>query len=375
MISKMDLASVNEYKTAPGRVLSVYLDVDQSKRENLNRKFEADFESKIKEAGRTFEEEPRDFEGCAAEVRKVLKAYEPHAHGLVIFARSTGSIWMREINVPISTEVHWSATPHVKQFVEALGEFEIYAVVLTDKSHSRIFTVKLGAIEKHCELRAINGVRHVKSAGTDRLFSQSHLQRKADEHVLSHLKRVVALLEDVLRSTPFDRLVLAGGTESTSELFRLLPKSLRAKVVASAPLAANAPESQIVEEVLFIGRKAERAHELAKTEMLITASAKGRTAVTGLSGTLEALNEKRVRQLVYAEGHSIRGGICEPCHAVFPSDTMNCSLCSLPVKPANDLIEEAIGMALAENATIEQVRGEAAENLKAAGGIGAFLRY
>ena len=63
MISKMDLASVNEYKTAPGRVLTVYLDVDQSKGENLNRKFEVDFESKIKEAGKTFEEEfgCRDF--------------------------------------------------------------------------------------------------------------------------------------------------------------------------------------------------------------------------------------------------------------------------------------------------------------------------
>jgi peptide subunit release factor 1 (eRF1) len=355
--------------------LSVYLDVDQSKAENLNRQFELAFESKVKEVGREEDHEQRDFDDCVAEVRKVLMAYEPHAHGLVIFARLTGSIWMREINVPVATEVHWAATPHVKQFVEALDEFETYAVVLTDKSHSRIFTVKLGAIEKHCELRAISGVRHVKSAGTDHLYSQSHLQRKADEHFLSHLKRVVELLGDVSRSTPFDRLVLAGGTESTREIFRLLPKMLRAKVVASAPLAANAPEAQIVEEVLFIGRKAERAHELEKTEVLITAAVKGHNGVTGLSGTLEALNEKRVRELVYGEGHAIRGGICEPCRAVFPSDTMQCSLCSLPVKPTDDLIEEAIGMALAEGATIKQVRGEAAEKLKDAGGIGAFLRY
>ena len=52
MISKTDLAAVNEYRMAVGRVLSVYLDVDQAHAENLNRNFAAAFESKIKEAGR-----------------------------------------------------------------------------------------------------------------------------------------------------------------------------------------------------------------------------------------------------------------------------------------------------------------------------------
>ena len=91
--------------------------------------------------------------------------------------------------------------------------------------------------------------------------------------------------------------------------------------------------------------------------------------------TLEALNEKRVRELVYSEGLTARGGVCDSCQAVFPDDTMVCNFCGLPVKPADDLIETAIGMALAEGAAIEQVRGEAAAKLKAAGGIGAFLRY
>ena len=205
MISKTDLAAVNEYRMAVGRVLSVYLDVDQAHAENLNRNFAAAFESKIKEAGRSFEEEyeQRDFETCASEVRKLLTAYQPRARGLVIFARSTGSIWMRELNVPVVTEVFWGATAHVQQFLEALDEFETYGVVLTDRSYSRIFTVKLGTIEKHAEIHAMRGVRHLKTAGTDHLYSQSHLQRKADEHALSHLKRVVELLDHFAKSRPF----------------------------------------------------------------------------------------------------------------------------------------------------------------------------
>jgi peptide subunit release factor 1 (eRF1) len=97
--------------------------------------------------------------------------------------------------------------------------------------------------------------------------------------------------------------------------------------------------------------------------------------VTTLADSLVALNEKRVRELVYSEGFVVRGGVCEACYAVFPNDIMNCGFCGLPVKPVDDLIEAAIGKALAEGATIEQLRGEAAETLKAAGGIGAFLRY
>jgi len=280
MISKTDLAPVAEYKMAVGRVLSVYLDVDQAYAENLNRNFEAAFESKIKEAGKSFEEEyeQRDFETCVSEVRKVLKAYQPRARGLVIFARSTGSIWLRELNVPVVTEVFWGATAHVQQFLEALDEFETYGVVLTDRSYSRIFTVKLGTIEKHAEIHASLSVRHLKTAGTDHLYSQSHLQRKADEHALWHLKRVVELLDHFSRLKPFDRLVLAGATEATSELFRLLPKALRRKVIASATIPANAPETQIVEEVLFLGRKAERLHELQTVEVLVTASRKESTA-------------------------------------------------------------------------------------------------
>ena len=83
MITKTDLEVLNDYRTATGHVLSVYLDVDQSNAANLNRKFEAAFEAKIQEIGRTFEEEceRQDFEGCVAEARKVIAAYQPRGRG------------------------------------------------------------------------------------------------------------------------------------------------------------------------------------------------------------------------------------------------------------------------------------------------------
>jgi peptide subunit release factor 1 (eRF1) len=377
MITKTDLQRLSEFKEPAGRVLSVYLDVDQSRAVNLNRGFVSAFEANIKEIGRGFEEEyeQRDFDGCAAEVRNLLSRYEPRARGLVIFTRSTGWTWFRELNVPVETHVRWGQTAYVQQFLEALDEFQTYAIAVVDRSQGRIFTVKLGNIEKQAEIHAPGQVSHIKTTGTDHLYSQSHLQRKADEHALSHLKRVVELLEHVAQFTPFKRVVLAGSTEATSELFRLLPKAMRRQVIASAVLPANASERDILEQAMVLACRAERTEEIEKAETLITAAAKRQKAVAGLADTIQALNEKRVRELVYAEGFFTTGGICEPCHAIFRSSAMNCEFCSMPVKPVDDLIEAAVDSALAKGATIEQLRGEAAEKLKTAGGIGAFLRF
>ena len=97
--------------------------------------------------------------------------------------------------------------------------------------------------------------------------------------------------------------------------------------------------------------------------------------MTTLPETLAALNQNRVRALVYAEGVLFQGCVCQECDALFAADMMNCDFCGMPAKPDEDLMEAIIAKALAEGGTIEQVRGEAAEKLKAVGGIGAFLRY
>ena len=376
-ITIKDLGDLPESRAGAGRVLSVYLDVDQAKAANLNRGFEGAFESRIKTVARGFEEEyeQRDFDRCADDVRKLLSNYEPHARSIVIFARSAGPVWFREVNVNLNTEVHWGNKPYIHPLVEALDEFETYMVVVTDRSHSRLFTVRLGTIEKQGEIYALGPVRHLKTAGTDHLYSQSHIQRKADENSLSHLKRVVEIVDHVASLNPFSRLVLAGNAEATSELFRLLPKAVRLRVATFAAISANAPGKEVFERTMASVTRAERDQEVTKAGRLITSAAKGEKAVVGIPDTMNAFKQKRVRELVYAEGLSAVCGICDACHVMFPSDDVICDICGMPVKSADDLIEMAISFALADGASVEQLRGPAAGSLRTVGGIGAFLRF
>jgi peptide subunit release factor 1 (eRF1) len=110
-------------------------------------------------------------------------------------------------------------------------------------------------------------------------------------------------------------------------------------------------------------------------ERLITSAAKDGKAVVTLPETLKAFNGRRIRELVYAQGFSAAGGVCKNCRLLFPSDDVSCESCGMPVIPVDDLVEELISAVLADGASVEQLRGPAAEKLRDFRGIGAFLRF
>jgi peptide subunit release factor 1 (eRF1) len=373
MVTKADLAGLEAYKLSSGPVLSIYLDVDQSKPANRNRGFEACLAGELRglTAKCADECEIRDFEASAGRVTDFVSKYVPNAHSLVIFAQSTGSLWARELSVPTKTQVWWQGAAHIQPLVEAMDEYQRHAVVLVDRQQARIFTVQLGKIEKHADIQSAGRVRHVKTAGRDHLFSQSGFQRRADAHVHSHLKRVVEVLEDVARSRPFERLILVGTSETTSELARMLPKWLYSRLVGSITLSINATDAEILSAVEQLEHAAERSFEVAQVDELLD----GNLASTIVADTLRAINERRVRQFVYSEGSPIPGGRCRICGSVYDSSAINCDYCGVPVEPVDDVIEPATTRALASGASIEELRGEAAERLNAKGGLGAFLRY
>jgi peptide subunit release factor 1 (eRF1) len=200
----------------------------------------------------------------------------------------------------------------------------------------------------------------------------ANLNRRFECGFDSRIQLIERKFEEV---NPTARVVLTGNAQAVSELFRLMPKSFRGRIAGSAVMPGNASEQEILESTLALARRAERVQELEKVDRLLTASAKADKAVVSVPRTLQAFNEDRVRELIYAEGFSAAGGICDTCHVMFASDDVNCEICGMPVKSADDLVENSIAAALTAGAAVEQVRGPAAEKLRNAGGIGAFLRF
>lgn len=380
MISRADIESLSEREATPNSpVLSVYLDTDQSKGVNVNRAFTVVLKNLLRELEQSLNLDKKgrkEFQNDIERVFRFLDEYREPKRGLVVFCdASEDFFWVRELSVSVRNAVWRADRPYPRPLLELFDERERFGVVLTDREHARLLTVFLGEIEEHLEAFAPAEVKHIKSPGTDHLRSQMNIQRKADEHAHQHIKHVAELMLRLAEIHEFDRLILAGPTEAVSELHDLLPKLLQDRVVARVALPVNANIADVLETTTKIEEEVERQREAEVIERLITAARKNQKAVLGLEPTLLALQEGRIRQLIYMDGFTARGSQCTNCQALLANSTPSCPYCGKSVRSIDDLIETAADRVIDARGKVEQVRGVAGERLQQVGSIGANLRY
>jgi len=358
-------------------VLSVYLDTNQADAVNVSRGFEVVFRNMLRDVKQPEDKDKqKQLKEDAERVLRFLDDYRDTKRALVIFAdASQDFFWVRELNVDVRNSLSWRDKPYVRPLLELMDEHERYGVVLTDRRHARLFTIFLGEIEEEVEAFVLADVTHRETAGTDHLRSQMNLQRKADLHARWHLKEVAQTMTGLAGRHQFDRLILAGTVEATSELYGLLPKALRARVVRKIALPVDTNPAQVLSETLKIEFEVERQHELDLVEQLITAAKKKQKAVLGLDETLLALQEWRVWQLVFTEGLNLRGSECTNCAALLADEAEPCAYCGQPVRAVDDLIQLAAERVFDLEGKLEQVSGPAAARLKEVGSIGAVLHF
>jgi hypothetical protein len=359
-----------------GRILSVYLDIDQSKAANLNRGFAAALKDMLRSLQQPLGDQLRqDFAADAERVVDFVLGHSPGGRSLVLFCdASRDFFWHRELNIPVRNEAHWEEGPYVKPLLDLLDEFERYCVALVSKEEARLFTVQLGEIEERREVMG-EKIKRSKQTAKDNRPSSLNLQRKEDEHALRNLKDVASALERLTTQCPCRHLVLAGPAEVTRELFKLLPKRLQTLVIGSSALPIGATEQEIRQETLHIREQVERERETRIVEELITAASKGNQAVIELQPVLDALRQGRIRTLVYGDGPAMPGAQCGKCNSVFAGGVDSCPYCGAGTRAIQDLVGRVAELTVDAGGRAENVRGEAAARLHEAGGIGAFLRF
>jgi hypothetical protein len=250
MITRSDIEALVERSAVPeSPVLSVYLGTDQSKASNLNRHFEATLRDALRSIGTELDEKQLEtFSADAEPVQGYFSGLQPRGKGAIVFSdASENFFWAREINASVRNNARWSDTPYVVPLIEILDEYERTGVVLVDKAHARLFTVFMGEIEEHENLLAPLSVSRIKSTGTDQILSENRFQKKAETHVHSHLKHVAETLDKYIDRYGFDRLLLGGTVEATSELQQLLSKRAGELVAGRLSLRVMAAACQVLE--------------------------------------------------------------------------------------------------------------------------------
>jgi hypothetical protein len=377
-IAKHDIDKLLEKSAVPDdRVLSVYLDVHQGHQTNLNRHHISSFKAQLRALEQnTAPGRLAELQRDASPVLNYLNTNDARGTTLVAFSNASQDLfWTRELRVPVDGGVRWDEKPFVRPLVEALDEYECCAAVVLNHEQARLYTVCLGEIELRDEIVAPEKRKHIKSPANDVARSQVNLQRKEDEHACRHFKEVSDRLEKLAGKLDFRRIVIAGQRDATVEFQSLLPKRLQQQVARLVPLPMEAGEADVFREVQKVQEEIERSKELELVERLITAAHKVSQGVLAVQPTLEAMRLGSIMQLVYAEGYKAPGCRCLNCQSMFVEGRLRCSYCEGDVEPVDDVVSRLVEMVVDSGGEAEYVRGPAADRLKQAGSIGAFLRF
>ncbi len=370
MIGSQQLHTLLTFSAEQDGVLSVYLNLEPSR--HIRRSYRVVFADLAKQLREHLDEAGRDrLEREVERIEQHLEAEPPRGKSLVAFSCTPRGFWqVYHLPVPVADGLYFGPTPYLRPLLDVLDEHERYAVALVDKEKARLFTVYLGEIEEERDLADFVPGKHDQGG-----WSQANYQRHHEAHVHWHLKRVAEALAALHRRQPFDRLVLAGPEEATSELRRLLPRTLVARLVGVFRAEIFASEAEILRQTQEIERQVERAAEEQLVVDLLEQAAPWGRATCGVAPTLDAIWQGRVHKLIVADGAQLPGSECPWCGWLEPGGSARCPLCDTVMEPVSDVIERAIERTLAEGGTVETVHGPAAARLgQAAGGLAALLR-
>jgi peptide chain release factor subunit 1 len=305
-------------------------------------------------------------------VRDWLDTERPGGRGVAIFSCVSPELWetyrLPEVE---RDELTFGPVPHLAPLIDIVDDYERYAVALVDKERARLFTVFMAQIEETKSFEDEVPGKHDQGGP-----SQMKYQRDHEKHVRWHLKRVVDELSGLLERRSFDRLVVAGPEEATSELTALLPSVLASRLVAVTLMESHAGAARILDATLEIERRVEREEEDSLvTELFEAVGARGHGSC-GLADTLQALVSGAVHTLVVTDGLRIGGSECPNCGWMQEGTIEACPVCGSTMRTDVDIVDIAARRTLETAGEVEVVHEDAAQRLTdRCGGIGAALRF
>ena len=291
--------------------------------------------------------------------------------GLAVFSCSGAGLWEDvELSQPVRDGVRVGSRPHLLPLEALLEMAETFCTLLVDRERARIFMSSLGEIEEVSRLLDDVPGRHDQGG-----WAQARLQRHIEDHVQRHLKHVADTLLRIQRRRPFDHLVLAGPEEAMAALEQDLHDYARRRILGRVSLPMRASADDVLDRIMHLEVELETRRESEAVRRLLSEAASGTgRAVTGMGGTLTALEANRAEVLVLAEQLRAGGVRCERCgHLASAGPDRPCASCGGPVVEVPDLVEEAVELALRQRSRVETVAD--GDPLAEVGGVGALLRF
>lgn len=372
-----DVENLSKLKTDPYWVTSVFISTDKSllsKKQIILAFKNMLTEAKNKLPALSLSKElvsslENDLEIIDQEVLKQLNSLR-HP-GLAIFACSARQIF-ESFNLPHPprNRLIFDPNPYLRPLIAILDRYRRTCVLVLNRREAKWYEVfmdealPLGSLSSDVPGK-------VREGGWEG-YESKRIERHIEAHVHDHLKKVSQKTFELFKQNKFDWLFLSGEEKLLVAFEPLLHTYLKERLRGRLRVKISDSGDKVRQEALDLEAKVKREEETQTVNRFVSELEAGGLAVSGLKDTLRQINNNNVQLLLVSHNFSRNGRFCPSCQLLF-LDEKTCSACKQPTKEVNDIVDEALGVAMNKSIGVRHITPPS--RLDHYGKIGALLRY
>ncbi|HJS75548.1 MAG TPA: Vms1/Ankzf1 family peptidyl-tRNA hydrolase, partial [Vicinamibacteria bacterium] len=191
-------------------------------------------------------------------IESFLSEWSPVTRGIAIFACEPAGVWEAiPLAVPLTTHLSVDSGTWTRPLAMLLDESPRLVACVVQRDKATLYLSQQREAELKAKVESDVPGRHDQGG-----WSQARFARHREFLVGQHLDGVVDALVELDERAPFDRLILGGTSEITSEIERRLPTPLRSRLIDRIPVDVKheSPED-ILEKARASNENAERREE------------------------------------------------------------------------------------------------------------------
>ena len=291
------------------------------------------------------------------------------AHGVAVFSSTPAGLF-QAIRLPhsVASRVVIDSSPFSEPLAGMVAT-AAWCVALVNRRTARLLRGTPLVLEEVAGFR--DEVHGQHQAGG---WSQARYERSVGKEAADHLKRTAERLFREFSRKPFEHLLVGAPIELRHDLEGRLHADLRERLVGFVDVdVEHASPDDVQRAAASAMEQEERRREREALDRLIEGSRSGGRGAAGIDEVLAALNERRVEILLLEEGFRAPGAVCSTCGWVAAIEGGECPVDGGRLEPRDDVVENAIELALTQAAEVMVVRLH--DDLGTLGSIGAVLRF
>ncbi|HSE82800.1 MAG TPA: Vms1/Ankzf1 family peptidyl-tRNA hydrolase [Gaiellaceae bacterium] len=290
------------------------------------------------------------------------------AHGLAIFCAGLDNVWrplpLTEV-VPDGIKV--GQLLYLAPLVPLVGRGEGALVLVVSREQGRFYRLRAGRLEDLADYFEEQPRRHDQGG-----WAQARLQRRADELVHEHIKRVAEELDRFVRRLRKPQVVVVTNEEVRGEFEDLLSQDVRSVIAGFAHADAHAQPPELLAVTAPVLERWQAARETEVVDRWMEELGRNGRAASGWQATLEAASDARIELLLFRDGANHPAKRCPACGRL-SVDGAKCPLDGRQLVDSADGLDLAVHQTLAHGGRVWAVRHR--DDLDAHDGIGALLRF